>query len=158
MTGVLQHALRVIAVLGLSLVADPALAGQVSTGPAVTSSQQADRLVVAGSISAPDLGANRRPTPQTANVPIGTILLRVIPHVGAQALNMPIKWRVWTFGRDEAGHRQVVTEVTEPAPEFVLPAGWYVVHAHLPDQVIKHPVEVTAGRTFKYTLVKNHGQ
>ena len=35
-----------------------------------------------------------------------------------------------------------------------LPAGWYVIHARMRGKTIKHPVEVTAGKTFKYTLVK----
>ncbi len=92
---------------------------------------------------------------QTANLPIGTIRLRVIPEVGGRTMNAPIHWQVMTYGRDSSGKRHVVADLTEPTPELVLPAGWYVVHAQLPDKLIKHPVEVTAGRTFKYTLVKN---
>ncbi|MFQ6017454.1 MAG: hypothetical protein ACE5KF_04605 [Kiloniellaceae bacterium] len=92
---------------------------------------------------------------QTAQVRMGTILLSVIPRIGGAALTEPINWKVLTYGRNAAGDRVPVTEVTGPAPRLVLPAGWYVVHARLTDKLIKHPVEVTAGRTFKYTLVKN---
>jgi len=91
---------------------------------------------------------------QTANVPMGTIRLRIIPRIGGAALTQPIRWQVMTFGRDGNGQRQQVAEMTEATPELVLPAGWYVVRARLADQLIRHPVEVTAGKTFKYTLVK----
>lgn len=91
---------------------------------------------------------------QSANLPVGTIHLRVIPKVGAKATRETINWKVMTYARDYAGRRQQVAELNEATPELVLPAGWYVVHARLRDQTIKHPVEVTAGKTFKYTLVK----
>ncbi len=55
---------------------------------------------------------------------------------------------------DVQGQRHLAAEVSAAAPELVLPAAWYIVHAQLPGQEIVHPVEVTAGRTFKYTLVK----
>ena len=94
--------------------------------------------------------------PQTAAaVTRGTIRLRVIPHVGGKTVKAPIAWRVVTYGRDESGKRVEVAKLDGATPEFVLPAGWYIVHAQLPDQVIRHPVEVSAGRTFKYTLLKN---
>ncbi len=91
---------------------------------------------------------------QTANLPVGTIRLRVIDRVGGRALKDPIKWRVMTYGRDEQGDRHLAAVRTGAAPELILPAAWYIVYAQLPDQEIVHPVEVTAGRTFKYTLVK----
>lgn len=92
---------------------------------------------------------------QTAALPIGTIQLRVIPQIGGATVDEAISWRVTTFGRDSSGSRPTVAEVTGSTPELSLPAGWYVVHARMADSTIKHPVEVTAGRTFKYTLVKN---
>ncbi len=92
---------------------------------------------------------------QTAALPVGTIRLRVIPQIGGATVNEAINWRITTFGRDSSGTRPTVAEVTGSTPELVLPAGWYVVHARMADTTIKHPVEVTAGRTFKYTLVKN---
>jgi hypothetical protein len=92
---------------------------------------------------------------QTAALPMGTIRLRVIPEIGGATMNENIQWRVTTFGRDSAGNRPMVAEVSGSTPELVLPAGWYVVNAQVAGGTIKHPVEVTAGRTFKYTLVKN---
>ncbi len=91
---------------------------------------------------------------QTANMPVGTIRLRVIREIGGKAMREPIRWRVMTYGKDENGRRHQVAEVTGATPEISLPAGWYVIHARLRDKTIKHPVEVTAGKTFKYTLVK----
>ena len=132
MSRVFQFALQIIVVAGLIAVAGPALAG--------------DR---AGAVQLA-FHANS----QTVNLPVGTIRLRVIDHVGGRALNDPIKWRVMTYGRDDQGHRHLAAEVTAAAPELVLPAAWYIVYAQLPDQEIVHPVEVTAGRIFKYTLVK----
>jgi hypothetical protein len=90
----------------------------------------------------------------TETLPVGTIRLRVIDKVGGRTLKSPITWRFLTYGRDEEGQRHLFAEVRSATPELILPAAWYVVYAHLPGQVIQHPVEVTAGRTFKYTLVK----
>ncbi len=132
MLRILKFAFQGVAVAGLIAAAAPAFAG--------------DR---AGAVQLA-FHANA----QTANLPVGTIRLRVIDRVGGRALKGPIKWRVMTFGRDDEGHRHLAAEVTGAAPELVLPAAWYIVYAQLPDQEIKHPVEVTAGRTFKYTLVK----
>ncbi len=132
MLRIFKFAFRVIAVAGLFAAAAPALAG--------------DR---AGAVQLA-FHANA----QTATLPVGTIRLRVIERVGGRTLKGPIKWRVMTFGRDAQGHRHLAAEVTAAAPELVLPAAWYIVYARLPDQEIMHPVEVTAGRTFKYTLVK----
>ena len=133
MPRIFKFAFRVIAVAGLFAAAAPALAG--------------DR---AGAVQLA-FHANA----QTATLPVGTIRLRVIERVGGRTLKGPIKWRVMTFGRDDQGRRHLAAELTAAAPELVLPAAWYIVYAQLPDQEIVHPVEVTARRTFKYTLVKN---
>ena len=132
MLRVFEFALQIIAVAGLIAAVAPALAG--------------DR---AGAVQLA-FHANS----QTATLPVGTIRLRVIERVGGHTLKDPIKWRVMTYGRDEQGQRHLVAELTAAAPELVLPAAWYIVYAQLPDQEIVHPVEVTARRTFKYTLVK----
>ncbi len=127
-----KFALQIIAVAGLIGAIAPALAG--------------DR---AGAVQ-----LAFHDNSQTATLPVGTIRLRVIERVGGPVLIDPIKWRVMTFGRDAQGHRHLAAEVTAAAPELVLPAAWYIVYARLPDQEIVHPVQVTAGHTFKYTLVK----
>ncbi|HEX9790957.1 MAG TPA: hypothetical protein VGA60_09850 [Kiloniellales bacterium] len=113
------------------------------------------KFVVRDKIETPFIRVAQAGSEQTAALPVGTIRLRVIPQIGGATVNEPIKWRVTTFGRDSSGARPTVAEVTGSTPELVLPAGWYVVHANMAGSTIKHPVEVTAGRTFKYTLVKN---
>ena len=158
MRGVLKAALGAVILFGFGLTAGAAAAEQVAARPATGLADLVDRIVVTGSASGSDRILLAQAAQQSARLPRGTVRLRVIPEVGAQAVRAPITWRVMTFGRNSAGHRQLVTEVTAPTPSLTLPAGWYVVHAELPDQVIKHPVEVTAGRTFKYTLVKNDAQ
>ena len=114
-------------------------------------------LTVAAANSGVTLNQLREQTaPQTAAaVTRGTIRLRVIPRVGGKTVKAPIAWRIVTYGRDASGKRVEVARVDGATPELVLPAGWYIVHAQLPDQVIRHPVEVSAGRTYKYTLLKN---
>ncbi len=132
MSRIFKFAFQVIAVAGLIAAVTPALAGD-----------RADAVQLS-------FHANS----QTATLPVGTIRLRVIERVGGPVLKDPIKWRVMTYGRDEQGHRHLVAELTAAAPELVLPAAWYIVYAQLPNQEIVHPVEVTARRTFNYTLVK----
>lgn len=146
---IFRVALQVVAVAAVMVLTIPASAeqagtagGEVRNTPA-HSSNPFIRLAAHGARQ------------QTAALPMGTIRLRVIPRIGGKTLQQPINWRVETFGRDAAGNRHDVAEVTGATPELVLPAGWYIVHARLPDKKIKHPVEVTAGRIFEYTLVKN---
>lgn len=149
MKRVLKISLHAAAGLGFLLLAVPAQAGQAEAFDFVTS--VAER---AGTDSGLIQVASHMTRSQTANMPIGTIKLRVIPKVGAKALREPINWKVMTYGKDANGKRHQVAEVTAAQPEISLPAGWYVIHARMRGKTIKHPVEVTAGKTFKYTLVK----
>ena len=136
--------LNAVAGLGLMLMATPSQAAQVGALGTPASAERAPlHIQVAGNMQS-----------QTATMPVGTIRLRMIPEVGGKAMRERIRWRVMTYGKDAKGKRQQVADVTESTPELVLPAGWYVVHAEMKDKTIKHPVEVTAGKTFKYTLVK----
>jgi len=152
MTRFVQLILPIFAALGLFALSAPASAGQqpTTTGPTLEEGVSAS----AASNGRLFQQVAQSTAPQTAALPIGTIRLRVIPRVGGATLKENINWHVYTFGRDSTGQRQEVTTVTGPTPELVLPAGWYVVHAQLKDQLLKHPVEVTANRIFKYTLVK----
>ena len=138
--GIYLHA---VAGLGLFLLVAPAQAAQFADIGPDALARNSMVIQVAG-----------QGNPQTATMPLGTIRLRVIPEVGGKATRERIHWRVMTYGKDSTGRRQQVAEVTEATPELVLPAGWYVVHAEMKGKTIKHPVEVTAGKTFKYTLVK----
>ena len=128
----LSFALQAIAIIGLFAMTAPAFAG----GPA----------------GAVQLAFHENS--QTAALPAGRISLRVIERVGGPALKGPIKWRIVTYGRDDDGQRHLIAEVTGATVELELPAAWYIVYAQLPDRELRHPVEVTAGKSFKYTLVK----
>ncbi len=154
MKRILKVSLSAFAGLGFLALTAPSQAGQAASFDFVSS---------VAAISKSNAAAARNPrlvqiashmASQSASVPHGAIRLRVIPQVGAKAVRERIRWRVMTYGKDENGRRHQVAEVTGAAPEISLPAGWYVVHARLKDKTIKHPVEVTAGKTFKYTLVK----
>lgn len=148
MKRVFKVSLCAAAGLGLMFAAAPSQAGPAGVADFVTtkleSAAEGQPLLqrVAGQSAS-----------QTANMPVGKIRLRMIREVGGKAMREPIHWRVMTYGRDENGRRQQVAEVTESTPILVLPAGWYIVHARTSGKTIKHPVEVTAGKTFKYTLV-----
>lgn len=148
MLRIVRHVLQTAAVFGLIVSIAPAMAGERSVAVS-----QADATAGAAGRGAGFQVATHL-SRQTAAMPVGTIRLRVIPRIGGKAIREQIKWIVKTFGRDGSGQRHTVAEVTGPTPELTLPAGWYVVHARLRDKLIRHPVEVTAGRTFKYTLVK----
>ena len=139
---VVKLSLCAVAGLGLMLSAAPSQAGPASMASTTIEGQTLVQRVAGQSNS------------QTANMPRGTIRLRMIREVGGRAMREPIHWRVMTYGRDENGRRQQVAEATEATPELFLPAGWYIVHARTGGKTVKHPVEVTAGKTFKYTLVK----
>lgn len=147
----LKTALQSIAVAGFVMMAFQAAAEQP-----VGLNAKSDSIDSNGAVSSgPYLQLAAHSDTQVAALPMGTIRLRVIPRIGGKTMHTPITWRIETYGRDSAGKRHQVAEVTDPTPELVLPAGWYIAHAQLPGKLLKHPVEVTAGRTFKYTLVKN---
>ena len=144
---------------GAALIAGLAMVGPAFVNQAAGQTAASPSISDASAVTAKAAPVNAQVaanvTSQTASLPIGTIRLRVIPRIGGKTLRKAIKWVVMTYGRDGNGNRHQVTEVTGPTPELILPAGWYVVHAHTANKVIKHPVEVTANRIFKYTLVKN---
>ncbi len=149
-----KFALQAVAVTSLIGMVAPAIAGQ-QTGTADGAGSLTSRLA-GSSERVQSLGIQLafHEGEMTGTLPVGTIRLRVIDRVGGHTLEAPITWRFLTYGRDEEGQRHLFAEVRSATPELILPAAWYIVYAHLPNQVIQHPVEVTAGRTFKYTLVK----
>ena len=151
---VAKFALQAVAVTSMIGTAAPAIAGQqtsttdgggILTTDLAVSNERAQSFGIQLAFHEGEMNGT---------LPVGTIRLRVIDKVGGRSLKAPITWRVLTYGRDDDGQRHLVAEAKGATPELVLPAAWYIVYAHLPDRVIRHPVEVTAGRTFRYTLVK----
>ena len=108
--------------------------------------------IAAPAIAGTQLAFHENETIRT--LPVGTIHLRVIDKIGGRSLEAPITWRVLSYGRDDEGQRHLLAEVKGATPELVLPAAWYIVYAELPDQELRHPIQVSAGKAFKYTLVK----
>ena len=172
----IRNAVQMVALAGLFVTAEALAASSQSNpvpAPPATASSALGNVYLGDYAASPDslfatpqvylgdylqvaqLQATQPGAEQSAALPVGTIRLRVIPSIGGATVDEAIDWQITTFGRDAAGTRKTVAHVTGATPELVLPAGWYVVHARLADRTIKHPVEVTAGRTFKYTLVKN---
>ena len=98
MPQIFKFALRITALAGLIAAVAPALAGD--RAGAVQLAFHADS--------------------QTANLPVGTIRLRVIDQVGGQTLKEPIEWRAMTDRRDGQGRRHQVAEVTAVAPELAM--------------------------------------
>ena len=98
------------------------------------------------------VGANN--TKHVMNLNAGIIKLRMIPDINAKPLTSDTDWQILTYGKDAQGNRQEVHRVVSPDPELVLPAGWYVVQAYNGNTMTKHTIEVTAGISYKYTLVK----
>ncbi len=149
-----KFALQAVAATSLIGTVAPAVAGQ-QTGAADGAGSLASSLAGSGErVQSFGIQLAFHEGEMTRTLPVGTIRLRVIDRVGGRTLKAPITWRFLTYGRDEEGQRHLLAEVRGATPELILPAAWYIVYAHLPDQVIQHPVEVTVGRTFKYTLVK----
>ncbi len=149
-----KFALQAVAVTSLIGTVAPAVAGQ-QTGAADGAGSLASSLAGSGErVQSFGIQLAFHEGEMTWTLPVGTIRLRVIDRVGGRTLKAPITWRFLTYGRDEEGQRHLLAEARGATPELTLPAAWYIVYVHLPDQVIQHPVEVTARRTFKYTLVK----
>ncbi len=92
---------------------------------------------------------------QVSSLPLGTIQLRLVSEIGGPTVPEPYTWQILSYTGDDYGKRRKIAEVTGATPEMVLPAGWYVVQVRVPNQVIRHAVEVVSGRTYLYTLLKN---
>ena len=88
---------------------------------------------------------------------LGWVRLQVVPHGGAAPLTSDIDWKILTFGRDASGRRQLVAEAKDPQPELALPEGFYLAQAQTRDALVKHTIEVAAGRSYSYTLDMNAG-
>ena len=151
---VAKFALQAVAVTSLIGTVAPAVAGQQTDTADDAGNLDSILAVPAAPVQSFGIQLAFHEGELTGTLPVGTIRLRVIDSVGGRTLKAPITWRLLTYGRDEEGQRHLLAEVRGATPELILPAAWYIVYAHFPDQVVVHPVEVTAGRTFKYTLVK----
>ncbi len=88
---------------------------------------------------------------------LGWVRLQVVPHGGAAPLTSAVDWQILTFARDATGRRQLVAETKNAQPELALPEGFYLAQAQTRDALVKHTIEVAAGRSYSYTLDMNAG-
>lgn len=89
------------------------------------------------------------------NLRAGRIRLSLLNGPDLKALTRPVDWNVLTYGRDKQGRRLRVASATASQPEFLLSAGYYVVHAQVDGTEVTHSVEVTAGRSYDYAISLN---
>lgn len=93
------------------------------------------------------------PTVHEISLNAGKVLLKLIRNVGGETLNNGVAWEVLTYGKDSQGKRQQVATSSAAQPKFLLPEGFYLARATIGKRDVKHTIEVTAGATFKYTLI-----
>ncbi len=93
------------------------------------------------------------PASHEVNLNAGSVVMRLIRHVGGPLLRRNITWRILTFGRDANGQRQLIASSSEAQPKFTLPQGFYVAQATMDKRAVRHTIEVTSGMNYKYTVI-----
>jgi|GEM_PF-5021084 len=90
----------------------------------------------------------------TINLNAGWVELDLIHGVG-RAVRGETVWMVESYGRMANGKRKQMHEASSTEPlRLALPAGWFVVTAQHGGVATKHTIEVTAGVTYTYDIVK----
>lgn len=145
--------LIVLCALGLGAISAAAQERDVVTGVSPLSKTPGVPEYIGMPRSHPEIAAQSEK--EVSSLPLGTIQLRMISEVGGPTIREPNTWEILSYKGDDYGKRRKIAEVTGATPEMVLPAGWYVIQVRVPNQVIRHAVEVVAGRTYLYTLLKN---
>ena len=87
------------------------------------------------------------------NLNAGSVVMRLIRHVGGPVLRQNVAWRILTFGRDAQGQRQLIASSGEAQPRFTLPEGFYVAQATMGTRKVRHTIEVDTGANYKYTVI-----
>jgi hypothetical protein len=103
-----------------------------------------------------DIVVDAASTRHTINLNAGEVELTLIndPTRPMNKIKGPIEWRVLTYGRDATGKRQLLHQAKASTARFTLPAGWYRVEADYGGITAWHPIEVTAGAAYAYSIVK----
>lgn len=96
---------------------------------------------------------SRTPLSHEINLNAGTVHLKLIKHVGGPTMRQGVNWEILTFGRDAQGKRHFVTGSKESQPRFVLGEGYYLARATVSGREVRHTIEVTAGTTYKYSVI-----
>lgn len=90
----------------------------------------------------------------TINLNAGWVELDLIHGVG-RAVRGETVWLVESYGRMANGQRKEMHQASSTEPlHLALPAGWFVVTANHGGVATRHTIEVTAGVTYTYDIVK----
>ena len=103
--------------------------------------------------AAQEIMIDQNPASHEFDLQAGTVFLKLIKHVGGPTMNTGVEWEILTYGKDSTGKRHYISGSDQSQPRFVLPDGWYLARATVGTQVVKHTIEVTAGQTYKYTVI-----
>ena len=101
-----------------------------------------------------DIIVDETNTRHTINLNAGEVQLNMIRGIGQAPIKDPVQWDVMTFGRDAAGNRHLLHQVTASTAQLTLPGGWYYIEATHGGETVKHSLEVTPGAAFKYFVMK----
>ncbi len=90
----------------------------------------------------------------TINLNAGWVELDLIHGVG-RAVRGETVWLVESYGKMANGNRKEMHKAASTKPLILaLPAGWFVVTAEHGGVATRHTIEVTAGVTYTYDIVK----
>ena len=109
---------------------------------------QLDQLVIEEFISV------RGPTNHVVVLDVGFATLALIPQIGANPYRRNVEWQVRTWRKDRNGNRKTLANLAGARPRIALPEGFYMVVATHDGQETKHTIEISRGRTYDYTLIK----
>lgn len=103
--------------------------------------------------AAQEIMIDQNPASHEFDLQAGTVFLKLIKSVGGPTMKTGVAWEILTYGKDATGKRHHISDSDKSQPRFVLPDGWYLARATVGTQVVKHTIEVTAGQTYKYTVI-----
>lgn len=86
------------------------------------------------------------------NLKAGEVALRLVANVGGETVRAPLVWHVRRYARGAEEGSKVAT-LEQYNPRLLLREGWYEVEVNHDGRLVKHAIEVTAGRRYDYTLV-----
>ncbi len=109
---------------------------------------QLDQLIIEQSFSVTG------PTNEVVVLDVGFATLALIPQIGANPYRRNVAWRVLSWRKDRDGNRKLLAVLTGARPRITLPEGFYTVEATHDGQQTRHTIEISRGRTYDYTLIK----
>ncbi len=89
---------------------------------------------------------------RTINLEAGRVRLKLLERPGGAPVAKPVDWEIRRYRRGDDQGREIAA-LRDAQPHVRLAAGWYEVAARYRGNTVRHAVEVTAGRSFTYTIV-----